>query len=41
MEFHQTVPKLNLDTVFGMQQYNTQSSESQNFYKTFPTVHWR
>ena len=31
MEFHQTVPKLYLNTVSGMHQYNTQSSESQNF----------
>ena len=36
MEFHQTVPKLNLNTVSGMHQYNTQSSESQNFYINIP-----
>ena len=36
MEFHLKVSKLYLSTVSGMDQYNTRSSESQNFYINIP-----
>ena len=36
MEFHLGVCKLYLNTVSGMDQYNTRSSESQNFYINIP-----
>ena len=36
MEFHLKVSKLYLNRVSGMDQYNTRSSESQNFYINIP-----